>query len=66
MLDTYPGSGVVLLNDSYVILQRLNGGVVVDSEWEELEELPELRELVKTRELRPLPQPLLEPRTGES
>jgi hypothetical protein len=66
LLDTYGGYGVLLFNDEEVVLQKLKGGVVVNSEWDELEELPELRELVKTRELRPLPQPLPGPQTGES
>jgi hypothetical protein len=66
LLHKYQGKGVLLFNYEEVVLQKLNGGVVVNNEWEELAELPELRELVKTRELRPLPQPLLEPQTGES
>jgi hypothetical protein len=57
--DRYPGEGVLLFNGEQVVLQRLNGGVVVDSKWEELADIPELAALVAGLEVAPLPQPLL-------
>lgn len=57
--DRYPSEGVLLFNGEQVVLQRLNGGVVVDSKWEELADIPELAALVAGLEVAPLPQPLL-------
>jgi hypothetical protein len=55
----YDGAGVLLFNGEEVVLQRLNGGVVVDSKWEDLADIPELAALVSGLEVAPLPQPLL-------
>jgi hypothetical protein len=59
LFDRYPSEGVLLFNGEQVVLQRLNGRVVVDSKWEELADIPELAALVAALEVAPLPQPLL-------
>jgi hypothetical protein len=57
--DRYPSEGVLLFNGEQVVLQRLDGGAVVDSKWEELADIRELAALVAGLEVAPLPQPLL-------
>lgn len=59
VFDRYDGAGVLLFNGEEVVLQRLNGGVVVDSKWEDLADIPELAALVAALQVTPLPQPLL-------
>ncbi|MEO3744243.1 SitI3 family protein [Plantactinospora sp. B5E13] len=55
----YPADGVLLFNDSRIILQRLNGPVVVDHEWEDWTDVPGMRQLIAGIETRRLAQPLL-------
>lgn len=58
-LDRYAGSGVLLFNGEEVVLQKLDGPVSLNSDWEEWSESEELSALIGEREFRSLPQPLL-------
>ncbi|MEV6344753.1 SitI3 family protein [Actinoplanes sp. NPDC051851] len=57
--DHYPSDGALLFNDSRVILQRVHGAVVIDRDWEDWTDIPDMREIINGLEARVLPQPLL-------
>ncbi|WP_148086355.1 SitI3 family protein [Micromonospora sp. HM5-17] len=54
----YPSDGVLLHDDSRIILQPLNGPVVIDSDWEDWTEVPGMSHVVAGLDRRSLPQPL--------
>jgi hypothetical protein len=58
-LETYPGAGVLLFNHEEVVLQRLDAGIVLNSDWEGWADLPGLDGLTRRLPSRALPQPLL-------
>ncbi|AVT36545.1 hypothetical protein C6W10_08720 [Plantactinospora sp. BB1] len=57
--NDYPAYGVLLFNNERVILQRVDGPVVIDSSWEDWAEVPGMQHLVAGLERRHLAQPLL-------
>ena len=56
--DRYPGSGVLLFNGERVVLQKLDGDVELDSDWEDFS-LDGMAEVIAGLSQRPLPQPFL-------
>lgn len=55
----YPADGVLLFNGERVVLQKLHGTIVIDSEWDDWADVPELPQMVQGLDSRVLPQPLL-------
>lgn len=58
-LDRYAGFGVLLFNGEEVVLQKLDGRLALNSDWEDWSASPEMNALIGEREFRALPQPLL-------
>jgi hypothetical protein len=58
-LNRYSSSGVLLFNGERVVLQKLNGQVELDRDWEEDWTLPGMDTVIAGLSQRPLPQPFL-------
>lgn len=59
LLNRFAGDAVLLLNDEYIVLQRLRGPVTLNVAWEALSAIPSLARLAAPFEQRVLPQPYL-------
>jgi hypothetical protein len=59
LFDAYGEPGVLLYNGEEVILQKLDGGVVFNEDWEEWFEIDDLAPVLAAHARQRLPQPLL-------
>jgi hypothetical protein len=55
----YRADGVLLLNGEEVVVQRLNGEVSLNGDWEDFAEIEGLKQIATMYPLRTVPQPLL-------
>jgi len=59
LFGEYRADGVLLFNGEEVVVQRLNGEVSLNGDWEDFAEIEDLKRIATMYPLRTVPQPLL-------